>query len=67
MKPIMLRGYLALTDDRLKQITVKVTVKAFSPPGQRVIQYSITCSNSTNPPCESSHGKAIEVRVVGRM
>lgn len=60
--PIMLRGYPAFTNDRLKQITVKVTVKADSQPGQGVTLGLITCSGWTNPPCERSQGKATEVR-----
>lgn len=57
----MLRGYPAFTNNRLKQITVKVTVKADRQPGQGVTLCSITCSNSTNPPCECSQGKVTEV------
>lgn len=58
----MLRGYPAYTNNRLKQITVKVLLKADSQPGQGVTLCSITCSNSTNPSCECSQGKVIEVR-----
>lgn len=47
---------------RLEQITVKVTLSACTPQGHGVILSSITCSNSTNPPCEYRQGEAIEAR-----
>lgn len=59
-QPIELRGYHAFTSKRLKQITVKVTVKADS---HGVTLLLITCDHSTNPPCECGQGNVIEVRV----
>lgn len=61
-RQIMLRGYPAFTNDRLKGIMAKVTVKADSQRGQEVTPVSITCGKSTNPPRARSQGEATEVR-----